>query len=173
MTMVFTVEEINRNSSLLPGVKLGYRLMDSCDHVHTSLQALFSLISSTKTGMSEGSQMETENRLNIPEDRDTIMEGINTVENTRKKRILTTGVEYSTAMPHSIENNGNYHEKIMDRSTEAETLSSCLAGSLVPAVIGLASSSPTRAVAQTLGPFNVPLVKITERKDCPKYFIIT
>uniref|UniRef100_A0A8P4GKC5 Olfactory receptor C family, u1 n=1 Tax=Dicentrarchus labrax TaxID=13489 RepID=A0A8P4GKC5_DICLA len=44
MTMVFAVEEINRNSSLLPGVKLGYRLLDSCDHVHTSMQALFSLV---------------------------------------------------------------------------------------------------------------------------------
>ncbi|KAM6987483.1 olfactory receptor CU1 [Tautogolabrus adspersus] len=33
----------------------------------------------------------------------------------------------------------------------------CLADSPVPVVIGLASSSPTRAVAQTLGPFNIPL----------------
>uniref|UniRef100_A0A3B4VPP4 Olfactory receptor C family, u1 n=1 Tax=Seriola dumerili TaxID=41447 RepID=A0A3B4VPP4_SERDU len=48
MTMVFAVEEINRDSSLLPGVKLGYRIMDSCDHVHTSMQALFSLISHSK-----------------------------------------------------------------------------------------------------------------------------
>lgn len=146
--MAFTVEEINRNSSLLPGVKLGYRLMDSCDHVHTSLQAVFSLITRTTTVTSEGSQ----NRQNM-----------HTVEKTRKKRMLTTGVECSTAMPHSVGNNGNYTienvtEERMDRSTESETLSTCLAGSLVPAVIGLASSSPTRAVAQTLGPFNVPLV---------------
>uniref|UniRef100_A0A3B5A6M0 Extracellular calcium-sensing receptor-like n=1 Tax=Stegastes partitus TaxID=144197 RepID=A0A3B5A6M0_9TELE len=49
MTMVFAVEEINRNSSLLPGVKLGYRIMDSCDHVHTSLRALFSLIRTTQS----------------------------------------------------------------------------------------------------------------------------
>lgn len=164
MTMVFTVEEINRNLSLLPGVKLGYRLMDSCDHVHTSLQAFFSLISRTNSGMSEGIQMEAENRLNTPEDRDNTVEEINTVENTRKKSMLTTDVEYSTAMTLSFEYNGSYGienimEKIMDSSTEAETLSSCLAGSLVPAVIGLASSSPTRAVAQTLGPFSVPLVK--------------
>uniref|UniRef100_A0A668VL37 G-protein coupled receptors family 3 profile domain-containing protein n=1 Tax=Oreochromis aureus TaxID=47969 RepID=A0A668VL37_OREAU len=49
MTMIFAVDEINHNSSLLPGVKLGYRIMDSCDHVHTSLEALFSLISYSKT----------------------------------------------------------------------------------------------------------------------------
>uniref|UniRef100_A0A3Q3MNP5 Olfactory receptor C family, u1 n=1 Tax=Mastacembelus armatus TaxID=205130 RepID=A0A3Q3MNP5_9TELE len=57
MTMVFTVEEINRNSSLLPGVKLGYRLMDSCDHVHTSLQALFSLV--TQGRIATRAQVET------------------------------------------------------------------------------------------------------------------
>ncbi|KAF5895981.1 extracellular calcium-sensing receptor-like, partial [Clarias magur] len=44
-TMVFAIEEINRNPRLLPGVKLGYRIMDGCDHVHTSLQRAFSLIS--------------------------------------------------------------------------------------------------------------------------------
>uniref|UniRef100_A0A671U464 Olfactory receptor C family, u1 n=1 Tax=Sparus aurata TaxID=8175 RepID=A0A671U464_SPAAU len=49
MTMVFAVEEINHNSSLLPGVKLGYQIMDSCDHVHSSLQALFSLVMDIST----------------------------------------------------------------------------------------------------------------------------
>ena len=48
--MVFAVQEINRNSSLLPGVKLGYQIMDSCDHVHTSLRALFSLVSHRSAG---------------------------------------------------------------------------------------------------------------------------
>uniref|UniRef100_A0A669CCG1 Olfactory receptor C family, u1 n=1 Tax=Oreochromis niloticus TaxID=8128 RepID=A0A669CCG1_ORENI len=43
MTMIFAVDEINRNSSLLPGVKLGYRIMDSCDHVHTSLAVAHTL----------------------------------------------------------------------------------------------------------------------------------
>lgn len=97
--MAFTIEEINRNTSLLPGVKLGYRLMDSCDQIHTSLQSLLSLITPTKTGMSED-------------------EG-----------------RYRT---------GN---------------NTCLAGAHVSAVIGLASSSPTRAVAQILGPFSIPLVR--------------
>uniref|UniRef100_A0A672GAR1 Olfactory receptor C family, u1 n=1 Tax=Salarias fasciatus TaxID=181472 RepID=A0A672GAR1_SALFA len=54
MTMVFAVEEINSNSSLLPGIKLGYRIVDSCDHVHTSLRALLSLVGHSKTGMTQG-----------------------------------------------------------------------------------------------------------------------
>uniref|UniRef100_A0A8C6KCF4 Olfactory receptor C family, u1 n=1 Tax=Nothobranchius furzeri TaxID=105023 RepID=A0A8C6KCF4_NOTFU len=45
MTMAFAVEEINNKSDLLPGIKLGYRIMDSCDSIHTSLQAFFSLVS--------------------------------------------------------------------------------------------------------------------------------
>ncbi|KAF7651621.1 hypothetical protein LDENG_00108230 [Lucifuga dentata] len=94
MTMVFTVEEINRNSNLLPGVKLGYRIMDSCDHVHTSLKALLSLVS------------------------------------------------HSMAV----------------KDTQFKTLPSCPSHSPVPAVIGLASSSPTRAVAHTIGSFGIPLV---------------
>ncbi|XP_035535775.1 extracellular calcium-sensing receptor [Morone saxatilis] len=110
MTMVFAVEEINRNSSLLPGVKLGYRIMDSCDHIHTSLQALFSLVTHS------------------------------TAENVTEER--------------------------MDRSTQPETLPSCLADSPVSAVIGLASSSPTRAVAQVLGPFNLPLVSYFATCTC-------
>ncbi|XP_069003436.1 olfactory receptor CU1 [Embiotoca jacksoni] len=105
MTMVFAVEEINRNSSLLPGVKLGYRIMDSCDHVHTSLQALFPLVSQSKVVTSEM------------------------------------------------------------RSTQSDA-STCLSGSPVPAVIGLASSSPTRAVAQTLGSLNIPLVSYFATCTC-------
>ncbi|XP_054461874.1 extracellular calcium-sensing receptor-like [Anoplopoma fimbria] len=114
MTMVFAVEEINRNSSLLPGVKLGYRIMDSCDHVHTSLRALLSLVSPPKAVMSE--------------------------ENV-------TG-------------------EILDSSTKSQALPSCLSDSSVSAVIGLASSSPTRAVAHTLGPFNLPLVSYFATCSC-------
>ncbi|XP_076591328.1 extracellular calcium-sensing receptor-like [Chaetodon auriga] len=100
MTMAFAVEEINSNSSLLPGVKLGYWIIDSCDHVHTSLRALFSLVS---------------------------------------------------------------HSKAV---TQSETLPSCLADSPVSAVIGLASSSPTRAVAHTLGPLHLPLVSYFATCTC-------
>uniref|UniRef100_A0AAX7VYH5 G-protein coupled receptors family 3 profile domain-containing protein n=1 Tax=Astatotilapia calliptera TaxID=8154 RepID=A0AAX7VYH5_ASTCA len=48
MAMIFAVEEINCNSSLLPGVKLGYWIMDSCNHIHNSLQALLSLLGHSK-----------------------------------------------------------------------------------------------------------------------------
>ncbi|XP_041797064.1 extracellular calcium-sensing receptor-like [Chelmon rostratus] len=110
MTMVFAVEEINSNSSLLPGVKLGYWIVDSCDHVHTSLHALFSLVSHSKAA-------------NVTEER-------------------------------------------MEKGTQCETLPSCLAGSPVSAVIGLASSSPTRAAAHTLGPFDLPLVSYFATCTC-------
>ncbi|XP_026048821.1 extracellular calcium-sensing receptor-like [Astatotilapia calliptera] len=102
MTMVFAVEEINHNSSLLPGVKLGYRIMDSCNYIHNSLQALYSLLT---------------------------------------------------------------HSKAVSK-IKARQSSTCLYYSPVPAVIGLASSSPTRAVAQTLGPFNIPLVSYFATCTC-------
>ncbi|XP_076002580.1 olfactory receptor CU1 [Genypterus blacodes] len=97
MTMVFAMEEINRNSKLLPGVKLGYWIMDSCDHVHTSLKAVLSLVT------------------NVTDER-------------------------------------------MEADMQSKNVRSCLSGSPVPAVIGLASSSPTTAVAHTVGPFGIPLV---------------
>ncbi|KAK2847751.1 hypothetical protein Q7C36_009433 [Tachysurus vachellii] len=43
--VVFAVEEINRNPSLLPGVRLGYRIMDSCSRYPHSLRSVMSLIS--------------------------------------------------------------------------------------------------------------------------------
>lgn len=87
-TMVFAIEEINNNPRLLPGVKLGYRILDSCDHVHTSLQSAFSLVN-------------------------------------------------GSSLPQRLP---------------------CLFKDPVPAIIGLASSTPTRAVAHTFGPFNIPMV---------------
>ncbi|KAJ8332209.1 hypothetical protein SKAU_G00428170 [Synaphobranchus kaupii] len=89
-TMVFAIEEINRDSSLLPGVRLGYRILDSCDHIHTGLRGAFSLLN--------------------------------------------------------------------DSSGWASTDPPCLGSGPVSAIIGLASSSPTRAVAHTVGPFRIPLV---------------
>ena len=42
--MMFAVEEINRNSTLLPGVKLGYRILDSCSRYPWALQTALSLV---------------------------------------------------------------------------------------------------------------------------------
>uniref|UniRef100_A0A9J8AF87 Olfactory receptor C family, r1 n=1 Tax=Cyprinus carpio carpio TaxID=630221 RepID=A0A9J8AF87_CYPCA len=43
--IVFAVEEINRSPSLLPGVQLGYHVMDSCSRYPHSLMAAMSMIS--------------------------------------------------------------------------------------------------------------------------------
>ncbi|XP_060901752.1 extracellular calcium-sensing receptor-like [Labrus mixtus] len=42
--MVFAVEEINRNNTLLPGVKLGYHILDSCSLYPWALQGAMSLV---------------------------------------------------------------------------------------------------------------------------------
>ncbi|XP_074496917.1 extracellular calcium-sensing receptor-like [Sebastes fasciatus] len=42
--MTFAVDEINRNSTLLPGVKLGYRILDICFHSRWALQVALSLV---------------------------------------------------------------------------------------------------------------------------------
>ncbi|KAJ8332216.1 hypothetical protein SKAU_G00428240 [Synaphobranchus kaupii] len=43
--MVFAVEEINQNPYLLLGVKLGYRIMDSCGQYPWSLRGALALVS--------------------------------------------------------------------------------------------------------------------------------
>ncbi|XP_060733779.1 extracellular calcium-sensing receptor-like [Tachysurus vachellii] len=112
-TMVFAIEEINRNPSLLPGMKLGYRILDSCDHVHTSLQSAFSLVNGSSTVQQESSAA---------------------------RNVL------------------------------------CLSKAPVPAIIGLASSSPSRAVAQTFGPLQIPMISyfatctcLTDKKVYPTF----
>ncbi|CAK6963523.1 extracellular calcium-sensing receptor-like [Scomber scombrus] len=42
--MTFAVDEINRNTTLLPGVKLGYRILDSCSRYPWAMQASLSLV---------------------------------------------------------------------------------------------------------------------------------
>lgn len=42
--MAFAVEEINRDDALLPGVKLGYRIFDSCCRYPWALQGALSLV---------------------------------------------------------------------------------------------------------------------------------
>ncbi len=42
--MVFAVQEINQNSTLLPGVKLGYRVINNCGRYPWALQDALSLV---------------------------------------------------------------------------------------------------------------------------------
>ena len=42
--MAFAVEEVNRHRTLLPGVKLGYRILDSCGIYPWSLQSAMSMV---------------------------------------------------------------------------------------------------------------------------------
>ncbi|KAM4742047.1 vomeronasal type-2 receptor 1-like [Anableps anableps] len=128
MTMVFAVEEINNNSSLLPGVKLGYHILDSCDNVHSSLQALFSLLSFPESVASDKQILEMKNTMNLTYEKGLGAKGLKSDDGAQT--LLTTQDETPR----------------------------CMSGSPIPAVIGLASSSPTRAVAQVLGCFNIPLL---------------
>uniref|UniRef100_A0A3Q1J0N0 G-protein coupled receptors family 3 profile domain-containing protein n=1 Tax=Anabas testudineus TaxID=64144 RepID=A0A3Q1J0N0_ANATE len=48
-TMVFALEEINHSATLLPGVKLGYRIHDSCAIALWGVQAALSLVGGNST----------------------------------------------------------------------------------------------------------------------------
>ena len=41
--MIFAVEEINNSAELLPGLKLGYQIYDSCASVPVAIQVAFQL----------------------------------------------------------------------------------------------------------------------------------
>ncbi|XP_045898812.1 extracellular calcium-sensing receptor-like [Micropterus dolomieu] len=43
-TMVFAIEEINNSTELLPGIKLGYQMHDSCGSVPVTVHAAFQLL---------------------------------------------------------------------------------------------------------------------------------
>ncbi|XP_039608120.1 extracellular calcium-sensing receptor-like [Polypterus senegalus] len=47
-TMIYAIEEINRDSTLLPNIRLGYKIHDSCGKHPFSLRGAFSLISGQK-----------------------------------------------------------------------------------------------------------------------------
>ena len=43
--MIYAVDEINRNSSILPNTSLGYMIYDSCFNMHKTLNAALSFLS--------------------------------------------------------------------------------------------------------------------------------
>lgn len=47
-SMMFAVDEINKNEELLPNISLGYKIMDSCASPTNVLRAAFSLVSEQK-----------------------------------------------------------------------------------------------------------------------------
>lgn len=53
-TMIFAIEEINRNAELLSNITLGYKIYDSCSTPHQSLKAAIDLMGSEKDSWSEG-----------------------------------------------------------------------------------------------------------------------
>ncbi|XP_067897822.1 extracellular calcium-sensing receptor-like [Heterodontus francisci] len=52
-TMIFTIDEINRDQNLLPNVTLGYRIFDSCDTHFQALRAAVTLINGQEDSVSD------------------------------------------------------------------------------------------------------------------------
>ncbi|KAM3875155.1 extracellular calcium-sensing receptor-like [Diretmus argenteus] len=52
--MVFAIEEINNSTELLPGVRLGYRIHDSCASVPVAVQAAFQLTNGVQPAFDTG-----------------------------------------------------------------------------------------------------------------------
>ncbi|XP_076591349.1 extracellular calcium-sensing receptor-like [Chaetodon auriga] len=53
-TMIFAIEEINRDGKLLPNITLGYKICDSCSTPHQALKAAMQLVRSEKDPGIEG-----------------------------------------------------------------------------------------------------------------------
>ena len=151
--MIFAVEEINRNPALLPGVTLGYHIMDSCDHIHTSLRALLSLL----THSTKGQNTLGEDRININN-----LEG-KTKNIQRMSRTIANEGNKEWEKPHFPDDDRKSMRGNVTITKSTTDSGRCLTGSPITAVVGLASSSPTGAIAHILGPFSIPLVTITSR----------
>ncbi|XP_070825771.1 extracellular calcium-sensing receptor-like [Chaetodon trifascialis] len=53
-TMIFAIEEINRDGKLLPNITLGYKIYDSCSTPHQALKAAMQLVRNEKDSGIEG-----------------------------------------------------------------------------------------------------------------------
>ncbi|XP_026783265.3 extracellular calcium-sensing receptor-like [Pangasianodon hypophthalmus] len=106
--MLFAIEEINNRTDILPGVKLGYKIYDSCGSVEMA---------------------------------------------TRASLALVNGIGENTSVM------------------------SCSKPDTVQAIIGQTSSTPTIAIAATVGPLHIPVVShfatcacLSDRKKYPSFF---
>ncbi|KAF5895979.1 extracellular calcium-sensing receptor-like, partial [Clarias magur] len=54
-TMLFAIEEINNRTDILPGVKLGYKIYDSCESIEITTRASLSLVNGNGENVSESS----------------------------------------------------------------------------------------------------------------------
>lgn len=65
--LVFAVDEINRNPFLLPGVRLGYRVLDSCGQHPWSLRGALALVSggNLRCETTELSDLKCDSNLNL------------------------------------------------------------------------------------------------------------
>lgn len=162
MTMIFAVEEINRNSALLPGVRLGYHIMDSCDHVHTSLRALLSLLTHRTTGQNTSFDIGSKLISELGVDRESMSDIIAKTSNQQKMPRMMKNADIKEWKKYDYSDDDRMSMKRKLTVPERTTYTGkCLTGSPIMAVIGLASSSPTGAIAHILGPFSIPLVSIT------------
>lgn len=57
--MVFALEEINHSTTLLPGVKLGYHIRDSCALHPWAMQAALSLVGGESTSCDSAAQLDS------------------------------------------------------------------------------------------------------------------
>eukprot|EP00064_Thunnus_orientalis_P009392 superscaffoldBa00001186_g9416 len=53
-TMIFAIEEVNRDGKLLPNITLGYKIYDSCSTPHQALKAAMELMGSENSSVAEG-----------------------------------------------------------------------------------------------------------------------
>ncbi|XP_054650129.1 extracellular calcium-sensing receptor-like [Dunckerocampus dactyliophorus] len=65
-TMIFAIEEINREGRLLPNVTLGYKIYDSCSTPHQALKAAMELMGSEDTLVAESGLHQSSCRGAVP-----------------------------------------------------------------------------------------------------------